>query len=405
MELLNLRNNHKGVVVLARGRLNKHNSRLYRADDTTKPYSKGKIGSLSITMPIKSRWSVPLPLISIPTQIFGSSDGPLPDKLAFADCDAPDTCRLTLKDYREWSKRFAAGLIQAGLQDGDRVMLHSGNNIFTPVVLMGVIMAGGIISMANPMFVPRELAHQLRDSGARFLLTATDLAKCAKEAASLANLDGDRVYLFDDAPLITQNEAPNASPQHWSFLIADPATGSRFRWEEFSTETQADRTAMLFYSSGTTGVPKGVEATHRNIVANNCQMHHQQSLDPRLRQLDEAGTATAICPLPMYHGLGMIVCALISPGRRMPTYIMRRYDGKKMVRCIERFKVTELLLVPPILRWMANDPYVRSGAVDLSSVARVLCGAAPLSAGSAKEFESLWKNGQVNVKQAWGMSE
>lgn len=356
-------------------------------------------------MPIKSRWSVPLPLASIPTQLFGPSDGPLPDKLAFADCNSPDTCRLTLKDYREWSKRLAAGLIQAGLQDGDRVMLHSGNNIFTPVVLMGVIMAGGIISMANPMFVPRELAHQLRDSGARFLLTATDLAKCAKEAASLASLDGDRVYLFDDTPLVAQNESPNTSQQHWSRLIADPATGARFRWEEFSTEAQADRTAMLFYSSGTTGVPKGVEATHRNIVANTCQLHHQQSLDPRFRQLDDAGTATAICPLPMYHGLGMIVCALISPGRRMPTYIMKRYNGKKMVQYIERFKVTELLLVPPILRWMANDPYVRSGAVDLSSVVRVLCGAAPLSAGSAKEFESLWKNGQVNVKQAWGMSE
>lgn len=356
-------------------------------------------------MPVRSRWSTPVPPCSIPTHIFGSVHGTLPDTLAFADCEAPDTRRLTLNDYREWSKRLAAGLIQAGLQDGDRVLLHSGNSIFTPVVVMGVIMAGGIVSMANPMFVRRELAYQLRDSGARFLLTATDLVECAKEAASLASLVNDRVYLFDDTPWVVQNGALSTAQQHWSRLLADPETGARFRWEEFSTEAQANRTAFLFYSSGTTGVPKGVEATHRNIVANNCQMIHQQSLDPRFRQLDEAGEARAICPLPMYHGLGLVVCSLISPSRRVPVYVMKKYDGKKMVQYVERFRVSELFLVPPILRWMAKDPYVRSDAVDLSSVGRVTCGAAPLSATVAKEFESLWENGQVNVKQAWGMSE
>ena len=302
-------------------------------------------------------------------------------------------------------KRLAAGLIQAGLQDEDRVLLHSGNSIFTPVVVMGVIMAGGTVSTANPAFVPRELAYQLRDSGAQFLLTATDLVECAKEAASLASLDEDRVYLFDDTPLIAQNGALGSAQQHWSRLLADPATGARFLWEEFSTAAQANRTAFLFYSSGTTGVPKGVEATHLNIVANNCQMIHQQSLESRFRQLDETGKARAICPLPMYHGLGLILCSLIWPARRVPIYVMKKYDGKKMVQYIERFRMSELFLVPPILRWMARDPYVRSGVVDLSSVRRVTCGAAPLSATTAKEFESLWENGQVNVKQAWGMSE
>ncbi|KAK5053037.1 hypothetical protein LTR84_002011 [Exophiala bonariae] len=357
-------------------------------------------------MPIRSRFSIPVPLSSIPTQVFGSADGPLPEKLAFADCEAPEILRLTLHDYREWSKRLAAGLIQAGLQDGDRVLLHSGNSIFTPVVAMGVIMAGGIVSMANPMFVPKELAHQVRDSGARFLLTATDLMECANEAASLVGLDQDYVYIFDDTPLAAPNRPLSTSQQkHWSSLLAGPAEGTRFRWEGFSTEDQANRTAFLFYSSGTTGVPKGVEVTHRNIVANNCQIIHHQRLDPRFRQLDEAGIATTICPLPMYHGLGLVMCALVSPGRHVPVYIMKRYDGRKLVQYIDRFKVTELLLVPPILRWMAKDPYVRSGGVDLSSVKRVACGAAPLSVAATKEFESLWENGQVNVKQAWGLSE
>lgn len=355
-------------------------------------------------MPIRSRYSTPVPLVSIPTHLFGSPDTVLPDRLAFADCDDPSTLRLTLNDYREWSKRFAVGLIRAGLQDGDRVLLHSANNIFTPVVLMGTIMAGGIVSMANPMYVPRELAHQLRDSEARFLLTATNLADCAREAASLSGLAKEQMYLFDDTPLTGLTAEANTS-QHWNSLLADPATGEQFRWEEFSTPEQANRTATLFYSSGTTGVPKGVEATHRNLVANNCQHVYMSYLDPRFRQMDQAGESRTICPLPMYHGLGLIVNSLIAPLRRMPVYVMKRYDGKKMIQYIERFKVTEMILVPPILRWMAKDPLVRSGRLDISSVRRVVCGAAPLSASVSEEFESLWKDRQVSVKQAWGMSE
>ncbi|KAJ9646264.1 hypothetical protein H2204_000927 [Knufia peltigerae] len=358
-------------------------------------------------MPIRSRYSTPVPLVSVPTHLFGSPDGDLPDRHAFVDCEAPETLRLTLHDYREWSKRLAAGLLQAGLQDGDRVLLHSGNSIFTPVVLMGVIMAGGIISMANPMYVPRELAHQLRDSGAQFLLTATNLADCAKRAASLSGLAQEQIYLFDETPLIDPSAGADTSQRHWSQLIADPVTGAQFRWEEFSTAEQANRTACLFYSSGTTGVPKGVEATHRNLVANNCQHVYMNNLDPRFRQMDQAGESRTICPLPMFHGLGLIVNSLIAPLRRMPVYVMRRYDGKKMIQYIERFKVTEMILVPPIVRWMAKDPLVRSGRFDISSVRRVMCGAAPLSASVSKEFESLWKNKgtHVSVKQAWGMSE
>ncbi|RVX67124.1 hypothetical protein B0A52_08367 [Exophiala mesophila] len=355
-------------------------------------------------MPILSQWSLPIPLVSIPSHIFGSADGHVPDTPFMFDCEHPATRKFSLRDYRDWSKRLAAGLVEGGLQAGDRVMLFSGNSIFTPVVIMGTIMAGGIATTANPAFFPRELAHQLRDSGAKFILVDFDLLDCAQKAASMVNLSEDQIFCFDDTPLTGMSPRPS-SIQHWSRLIKDPAAGARFQWEEFSTEAQTHRTAILFYSSGTTGLPKGVEATHRNIVANNCQLIHLQSLDPRFQKMDERGQARSLCALPMYHGLGLVIYTMIAPKRRMSVYLMKKFDGRKMLEYIQRFKITELVFVPPILGWMAKNPLSRSGTVDLSSVQRVLCGAAPLSASVSADFESLWENRQVNVKQAWGMSE
>lgn len=358
-------------------------------------------------MPIQSRWTAPVPLTDIPTHIFGSPNGSLPDIPLYMDCESPEKLKLTLNDYREWSKRLAAGLINAGgLSPGDRVTVVSGNNVFLSVALMGTIMAGGVFSTANPAFTPRELANQFRDSDPKIILVAEALIPGAKEALVQLGVDESRTYVFDDQALTSGNsEAPPRRDRirHWSHLIAKPDVGAAFRWTEFTTPAQADRTALLMYSSGTTGLPKGVEATHRNLIANNCQFIQLQRLDPHLRQLDQSGDSTALACLPMYHGLGLIIYTLLAPKRRMKVYMMKRYDGDKVLQNIERFRVTELMLVPPILIAMAKNPKAKK--TDLSSIKRVSCGAAPMGREISAEFELLWPNGQINVKQAWGMSE
>lgn len=359
------------------------------------------------TMAIQSRWTTPVPLTDIPTHIFGTPNGSLPDIPMYMDCDDPNKLKLTLKDYREWSKRLAAGLLDVGgLADGDRVMVVSGNSIFLPVALMGTLMAGGIFCTANPAFTPRELAYQIRDSDAKFVLVTEPLIPCAIEAMTQLGRDYSQIYVFDDSLLATESSTmpPRTDKiRHWAQLVATPAAGVSFRWTEFTTPAQADRTALLIYSSGTTGLPKGVEASHRNLIANNCQFIHLQRLDPRLRQLDQTGAATSLACLPMYHGLGLIVYVLLAPKRRMKVYMMKRYDGDKVLLYIERFLVTELMLVPPILVAMAKNP--KAKMVDLSSIRRVTCGAAPMGREVSAQFEHLWSKGQINVKQAWGMSE
>src|SRR6266498_2669731 len=98
-------------------------------------------------MPNKSRWSAPIPTTYLPSFVFSSPNGPLShnDNPVFVDCIRPHSHYFTFHTYREWSKRLSAGLGKAGLKPGDRALLYSGNSIFTPVVIMGVIMVGGIL--------------------------------------------------------------------------------------------------------------------------------------------------------------------------------------------------------------------------------------------------------------------
>ena len=132
----------------------------------------------------------------------------------------------------------------------------------------------------------------------------------------------------------------------------------------------ADRTALLIYSSGTTGLPKGVEVTHFNLVANMLQFMRLQFSDT------SAYERKGLCVLPMYHGLGLVYYGFVAPKVGLQTYLMERYNLEEMLSCIDRFKITELLLVPPILLAMAKHPSTRK--YDLSSIRKVTAGAAPI---------------------------
>ncbi|KAH8700870.1 putative 4-coumarate-CoA ligase [Talaromyces proteolyticus] len=354
-------------------------------------------------MPYKSRWSVPIETASLPSFLFGSSHSKLPEVLSYVDADRPETHYFTFHDYREWSKRVAAGLISAGLIAGDRVLLYSGNNLFFPTVFMGVIMADGIFTTANPTFTTRELAYQLKDSGTRFLLAAEGSLAVALEASRIAGLSQDSVYIFDDAPFDKRGEDKEGI-RHWSHLISNPESGNQFTWKPCTTLEEAKRTVCLLYSSGTTGVPKGVELSHYNLIANCCQVDHLIDLDPRFSR-DSVEQQRWLCFLPWYHGLALIYFGTVAPRRKIPVFCMKRFDLHKMLCHVQQFKISELLLVPPIVVAMAKSPTIRNGAYDLSSVRKILAGAAPMGREICEELESLWPNGQVNVKQGWAMSE
>jgi 4-coumarate--CoA ligase len=352
-------------------------------------------------MPWKSRWHIDIPTVSLSTYLFGAQDVTLDPKPIILDAEQPSYC-LSLHDYREWSKRFAAGLKAQGFQEGDRLLLFSGNTIFFPVVLQGTIMAGGIFSGANPTYVARELAYQLQDTGAKFLITAEGSLDTALEAAKSIGFPTSKIFSFDGGyDTFDGKGKATQGVQHWSNLLASPLEGSRYRWQEFTSRAQMDTTVVLNYSSGTTGVPKGVEITHMNYVSNCMQTDYVSQLEPDYEAV--IARTRGLSMLPMYHAYGQTVHCVSAPLRGVPIYVMQKFDFGKMLKYIQEYRITGLTLVPPIVVALAKRPEARK--FDLSSVESAGCGAAPLGREPQVEFEGLWPAGQVNLKQGWGMTE
>lgn len=204
-------------------------------------------------MPQKSRWSVSVPEVDIPTYLFGSPTAPLGDALAFADAEDPETLCMTWTELRLWSQRLAAGLQAAGLREGDRVVILSGNDVLFPVINLGVIMASGIYQSANPHCNARELAYQLSLTTPRFMLVSDVTLACALEAAKMVGMGRERVFVFNDAPLIKDNGGDDDSKtgvKHWKHLLAPKEVGRRFVWKELTPEESKSTTVYTIMTSG-----------------------------------------------------------------------------------------------------------------------------------------------------------
>lgn len=156
----------------------------------------------------------------------------------------------------------------------------------------------------------------------------------------------------------------------------------------------------------TTGLPKAAEASHYGILANCVQTDFVMSLDPNFRTKElAANNSRWLCAIPLYHGLALCYFCTISIARRVPSYIMRQYEINRMLENIQRFRITELHLVPPIIVAMTKHSALKSGKYDISSVTKTFSCAAPLGPEPTFQYESLWPKGHMNVKQGLASTE
>jgi acyl-CoA synthetase (AMP-forming)/AMP-acid ligase II len=150
---------------------------------------------------------------------------------------------------------------------GDVVALYSPNCVDTPAIMWGTLWAGGVLSPANPAYTADELAFQLKDSGAKALVTQVDFLETAIKAAEIAGLDKEMIIVMGDKRL------KDASFKHFS-SIRNISGAIRYRKAKIDA---AKDLAFLVYSSGTTGLPKGVMLTHQNICSNLLQLEASES--------------------------------------------------------------------------------------------------------------------------------
>jgi 4-coumarate--CoA ligase len=315
----------------------------------------------------------PLPSVSIPplplTPYVLEGAGRRADKAAFIDGATGDT--MTYGEFDAAVRRQAGGWLEAGLAKGEVVALMAPNCPDYGVIFHAVALAGGVLTTVNPTYTSGEVHHQLVDSGATRLVTVPMFLDTAR--AAIIDSAVDEVYVIGDADGYVSIAAVAGEP------LAD------------QVPVDLDDVVVLPYSSGTTGLAKGVMLTHRNLVSNI-----EQALATITVSDDEAFVAV----LPFFHIYGMQV--LMNLGLRTGATIvtMPRFDLEQFLRLHQEHQLTRAFVAPPMVVALAKHPAVDN--YDLSALRWILSGAAPLSADLAIDC------GQrlgCEVVQGYGMTE
>ncbi len=288
--------------------------------------------------------------------------------------DGPTGRTITYSELDRMTAALAGALAGRGIGKGDVVAIYMPNLPEYAVIFHGVLRANATNTTANPLYTSHELSHQLEDSGARMLFTIPDFLPAAKEAAATAGVE-DIVVVGppggDEKTLADLLEEDADAPE----LDIDPATDL----------------AVLPYSSGTTGLPKGVMLSHRNLVANVLQI---SSTIPVSEEDSSIGC------LPFFHIYGMTVIMNMGLRNGGTIVTMPRFDLEQFLGLIEQRGITIVYVVPPIALALAKHPMVEGR--DLSSLRMIMSGAAPLGDELAKAVA-----GRVGTPtiQGYGMTE
>ncbi|KAJ7553752.1 hypothetical protein O6H91_06G111200 [Diphasiastrum complanatum] len=294
--------------------------------------------------------------------------------------DAPTGKTVSFEELEQQVMALAAGLASIGVCQGNTVILIAPNSVLYPVVFLSVMAIGAVITTANYVNTPSELERQIKDSEARFVVTTPPLMQKVKQFGLplvLMDEDGisDYVRVSIDAPIFFLSKLLR--------LDGSKAPSVRIHQED---------TAALLYSSGTTGVSKGVIVSHKNLISSAMVMF----LPP-----PPAPDEVILCVLPMFHAYGFcsVVCANLCKARTV--VVMPQYNFESMLAAVGRYRVTVLPVVPPIvIQLVKRKP---GSEYDWSSLREVGSGAAPLGKELSEAFLKMYPG--VQLKQGYGLTE
>lgn len=313
--------------------------------------------------------------------------------------------KISYREMHEITDHLAAGLADLGVKKGDRVGIFMPNTPQFVMAYFAVIKLGGVVIATNPLYSPREIEHQANDAGIEVMLVMSNFYTTIKEVQPKTKI----------RCLVVTN-IKETLPPVLAFLFGltkEKKGGFRVELAEGDVwmqdlinqykpedrphvEIDPDDIAMFQYSGGTTGVPKGAIAMHRNLVANALQIRSWMTNA-------EVNKEVFLVAIPLFHVYGMVVGMLFAIYIGCPmVMIPNPRDLDDVIKSIQKYKATIFPGVPTLYNAINNHPDVLAGKYDLSSIKACLSGSAPLMRETKDKFEAL--TGGV-VFEGYGLSE
>ena len=310
----------------------------------------------------------------------------------------------TYADMGEQILRAAEGLRLLGVQKGDTVALVLPNCPQHIIAFYAVLRLGGIVVEHNPLYTPRELRHQFEDHGARFAIVWNNVVATVQAfpsdvaVESIVSVDVTRAMPFATRALL---RLPVAKARESRAALTTAVRGT-VPWEklvdndpidEHIFRPQMDDIALIQYTSGTTGLPKGATLTHLNLTTNAAQ---SRAWVPSIQR----GTAVVYAVLPMFHAYGLTLCLTFAMSMGARLVLFPKFDPDLVLPVIKKHPATFLPAVPPIYERLTAA--AEEKGVSLKGIQIAISGAMPLSASVVEPWEALTGGYLV---EGYGLSE
>jgi long-chain acyl-CoA synthetase len=298
---------------------------------------------------------------------------------------------MTYKELYDEALSFAGYLQQIGISKGDRVAIMLANTPQSVISYFGVLMAGGIVVQTNPLYTERELEYQMKDSGAKAIITLDILYPRASKVMPQTNLQHIVVTAIKDYLPFPKNLVyPFIQKKQYGIVVNVKHEGNTHLFKEivkikpkklveYDFDFEED-VALLQYTGGTTGSPKGVMLTHRNLVANS-------SMCTAWLYKSKPGEESVLGIVPFFHVYGMTIIMILSVMQAYKMIILPKFDALTTLKTIQKQRPTLFPGAPTIYIGLLNHPDLKK--YDLSSIDSCLSGSAPLPVEVQEEFEAI----------------
>ncbi|NMH69948.1 long-chain-fatty-acid--CoA ligase [Bacillus sp. RO3] len=298
---------------------------------------------------------------------------------------------MTYKELHESALKFAHYLKTLGIEKGDRVAIMLPNTPQSVIAYYGILYAGGVVVQTNPLYMEREIEYQMKDSGAKVILTLDILYPRVSKVMKDTDLEHIIVTAIKDYLPFPKNLIyPFIQKKQYGIVVKVDHAGQNHLFTEIMKTSKAESTehafdfendiALLQYTGGTTGFPKGVMLTHRNLVAN------ASMCDAWLYKCKK-GEERVLGILPFFHVYGMTAVMILSVMQGYKMILLPKFDPETTLNTIQKQKPTLFPGAPTIYIGLLNHPELSK--YDLSSIDSCLSGSAPLPVEVQQQFEDV----------------